>query len=51
MPKGATSLPDKQRSIKNIVDSKDRARVIQLLTQFAGVKRYKEELRLAQQVA
>jgi hypothetical protein len=51
IPTQSTSLPDKQRALKRVVDSKDKARVIQLLTQFKGVERYKQELRLAQQIA
>ena len=41
------SLAYKQRRIKAIIDSKDNSRIIQLLTQFNGVARYKDELRAA----
>ena len=44
LPEYTTSLADKQRKIKDIVDSKDKARVIQLLTQINGGQRYKTEL-------
>lgn len=38
------SLADRQGKIKEIVDSNEKARVIQLLTQIKGVERYKNEL-------
>ncbi len=44
LPEYTTSLADKQRKIKDIVDSKDKSRVIQLLTQINGGQRYKTEL-------
>jgi len=39
-----TSLADNQRKIKDIIDSKEKAQVIQLLTQINGGHRYKKEL-------
>ncbi len=47
VPAHIKSLADKQRRIKAIVESKDKARVIQLLTQINGLERYKNELRRA----
>jgi len=44
LPEYTTSLAHKQRKIKDIVDSKDKVRVIQLLTQINGGQRYKNEL-------
>lgn len=48
VPQATRSLPDIQRRIKEIIETKDKARVLQLLTQFKGVERYKNELRTAQ---
>lgn len=50
VPETIQSVPDIQRRIKEIIDTKDNARVLQLLTQFNGLQRYKNELRAAQQV-
>jgi hypothetical protein len=47
IPDHVHSLPDRQRRIKEIVDSKEKARMIQLLTQIDGVERCKNELRQA----
>ena len=47
VPAQIKSLPDKQRKIEEIVDSREKIRVIQLLTQIKGGKRYKNELRKA----
>ena len=44
LPQDTTSIADKQRKIKEIIDSKERSRVIQLLTQINGGQRYKTEL-------
>ena len=33
--------------MRTIIDGKEKARIIQLLTQFKGVDRYKAELRTA----
>jgi len=41
------SLSEKQQYVRAIVEGKEKARVIQLLTQFKGVDRYKAELRTA----
>jgi len=41
------STPDKQRKIKEIIESKELARELQMLTQIKGVKRRKNELRTA----
>jgi len=43
------STPDKQRRIKEIIDSKELARELQMLTQIKGVERRKNELRKALQ--
>ena len=43
------SIPDKQKKIKEIVDSNEKNRVIQLLTQINGTERYKNQLREALQ--
>jgi hypothetical protein len=43
------STPDKQRKIKEIIDSKELARELQVLTQIKGVERRKNELRKALQ--
>ena len=43
------STPDKQRRIKEIIDSKELARELQMLTQIKGVERCKNELRKALQ--
>jgi hypothetical protein len=51
LPEHTTSLADKQRKIKGIIDSKEKARVIQLLTQINGGQRYKNELQTAFQAA
>jgi hypothetical protein len=48
VPQATRSLPDIQRKIKEIIETKEKARVLQLLTQFKGVERYKNELRTAQ---
>jgi len=51
VPAHIKSLADKQRRIQATIDSKDKARVIQLLTQINGVERYKNELRAVSQAA
>ncbi len=51
VPAHIKSLADKQRRVKATIDSKDKARVIQLLTQINGVERYKNELRAVSQAA
>lgn len=47
IPDHLDCLPDRQRKIMEIVDSKEKARMIQLLTQINGVERCKNELRKA----
>jgi hypothetical protein len=49
IPEHIKSMPDKQKKLKEIVDSKEKARVLQLLTQINGTQRYKHELRQALQ--
>lgn len=49
IPDSLDSLPDRQRKIKEIVDSKEKVRMIQLLTQINGVERCKNQLRQATQ--
>ena len=51
VPAHIKSLADKQRRIQATIDSRDKARVIQLLTQINGVERYKNELRAVSQAA
>jgi len=51
LPERTTSLAAKQRKIKEIIESKEDARVIQLLTQINGGQRYKNELQTALQHA
>ena len=51
LPERITSLADKQRRIKAIIDTKEKNRVIQLLTQINGVERYKNQLRRALEAA
>ena len=43
--KQTKSLAEKQQRVEEIVASKKTSRVLQLLTQFKGAQRYKEELR------
>jgi hypothetical protein len=50
VPETIQSVPDIQRRIKEIIDTKEKARVLQLLTQFNGVERYKNELRAAREI-
>ena len=47
VPSHIKSLVDKQDKLKKIIDSREKVRVIQLLTQIKGVERYKNELRKA----
>jgi hypothetical protein len=49
LPRDGTKLPlsEKLDRIKAIVDSREKARIIQLLTQFNGLERYKAQLRQA----
>jgi hypothetical protein len=49
IPEHIESMPDKQKRVKQIVESSEKARVIQLLTQINGTQRYKDELRQALQ--
>ena len=49
IPEHVTSLVDKKRRMKAIIDTKEINRVIQLLTQINGAERYKNELRTALQ--
>jgi hypothetical protein len=47
VPEHANTIMEKQRIIKKMVDNKEKSRVLQQLTQFGGVERYKNELRRA----
>ncbi len=47
IPADMKSLAEKQKRVGRIVESKEKSRVMQLLTQFKGVGRYKNELRQA----
>lgn len=49
LPEHITSLADKQRRVKAIIDTKEINRVIQLLTQINGKERYRNELQTALQ--
>ena len=40
----ADSFAEKQRLVKELVDTKEKSRAVQLLTQFDGLRRYKAEL-------
>lgn len=40
----ASSFPEKQQLVKEILETKEKSRVMQLLTQFDGPRRYKAEL-------
>ncbi len=51
IPEQTTSIADKQRKIKEIIDTKEKARVIQLLTQINGGQRYKTELQKVPEAA
>jgi hypothetical protein len=51
VPEATRSVPDIQRRIKEVIETKEKTRVLQLLTQFNGVQRYKNELRTALEVA
>ena len=44
IPDQCTSLAEKQRKVEEIISTKETCRAIQLLTQFKGPQRYKEEL-------
>ena len=45
IPDQCTSLAEKQRKVEEIISTKETCRVIQMLTQFRGPQRYKEELK------
>ena len=47
IPAEMKSLAEKQKRAGEIVESKEKSRVMQILTQFKGVERYKNELRQA----
>jgi hypothetical protein len=47
IPPHLDCLPDRQRKIEEAVESKEKVRMIQLLTQINGVERCKNELRKA----
>ncbi len=51
LPEHITSIADKQRKIKEIIDTKEKARVIQLLTQINGGQSYKNELQRVPETA
>ena len=40
-------MAEKQQYVRAIVEGKEKARIIQLLTQFKGIEHYKSELRTA----
>ncbi len=42
-----TSLGAKQRQLQQLLEDKEKRRVLQKLTQIGGVQRYKDELRQA----
>jgi hypothetical protein len=41
------SLVEKQQHVGTIFEGKEKAQILQLLTQFKGVERYKSEIRTA----
>jgi hypothetical protein len=41
------SLGDEQRQLQQLLENKEKRRVLQKLTQIGGVQRYKDELRQA----
>jgi len=43
----AKSLSDKKRQLQNVLEQREKRRVLQKLTQIGGVERYKDELRQA----
>jgi len=47
IPAEMKSLAEKQKRVQAIVESKEKSRVMQLLTQFEGLNRYKNEIRQA----
>ncbi len=47
IPAEMRSLAEKQQKVREIAESRDKSRVMQLLTQFEGLSRYKNELRQA----
>jgi len=49
VPEDITSLAEKQHWITRIIESKEKSRVLQLLTQIKGVEHYKIELQSALQ--
>lgn len=51
VPQNLKTVIEKQRRIKQIVDNKEKSRVLQQLTQFGGVERYKKQLREALKTA
>ena len=49
VPENLKSLGEKQQWIRKVIESKEKSRVIQLLTRIDGVERYKTELQSALQ--
>lgn len=47
VPPDIRSVGEKQRKIQELLENQEKRRVLQKLTQFAGVERYKDELRQA----
>jgi len=47
IPAEMKSLAEKQKKVGQIVENKEKSRIMQLLTQFNGVDRYKNEIRQA----
>ncbi len=47
IPAEMNSLAEKQKRVQAIVENKEKSRVMQLLTQFEGLNRYKNEIRQA----
>lgn len=47
VPRNLKTVVEKQRRIRQIVENKEKGRVLQQLTQFGGVERYKKQLREA----
>lgn len=47
LPRSGLSISEKQQYVKSIIDRREQSRIMQMLTQFKGVERYKSELKTA----
>jgi hypothetical protein len=50
-PPGVSRLPqsvgDRQRQLRTYLEAKEKRRILQKLSQFGGVEKFKDEIRLA----